>query len=231
MRFSAAAAGPTDVIPGDDRRRDEAPWSGSPDAEMTPRLLVQPVRDADAPAIRDIYAHYVLHGTATFEEDAPDAAAMVARIDAIVSQGYPWLVAVEGAEVLGFAYLGPHKARSAYRFTAEVSIYIAAGHVGQGIGTRLLQAILHDAEQSRRFASIMAVIGDSANAGSIALHRKLGFARIGTARGLGYKFGRFVDVVYMQRRLPADPTRQSQATPHRARIADRAPAPTMPGAS
>jgi len=161
-------------------------------------LHIREADAGDAAGLAEIYGHYVLKGTATFEEVPPDAAEMARRLQALRGRGYDWLVADHGGRIAGYAYLGPHKERSAYRYTAEDTVYVAPDQVGGGIGTRLLQTLLGRARQSRRFASVMAVIGDSANAGSIGLHANLGFRHVGTASGLGFKFGRFIDVVYMQ---------------------------------
>lgn len=173
-------------------------------ASKTP-LIIRPAELGDAAALATIYAHHVLHGTATFEEVPPGEGEMAARLSELRAGGYPWLVAEDDDGLSGYAYLGPHKVRSAYRFTAEDSVYVAPERTGRGIGTALLGALLSDAERLQRFATVMAVIGDSANAASIALHRKHGFELIGTAKGLGYKFGRFIDVVYMQRWMPDGP--------------------------
>lgn len=166
------------------------------------RQLIEPhIRLAepdDAAGISDIYSHYVLHGTATFEEVAPGANEMARRLQALRDRNYACLIAEQDDRIVGYAYLGPHKERSAYRFTAEDTVYVSPDWVGSGIGTRLLETLLEDARQSRRYASVMAVIGDSENAGSIGLHSKMGFRHIGMAAGLGFKFGRFINVVYMQ---------------------------------
>ena len=164
------------------------------------------VRASDARAVAEIYGHHVQYGTASFEEAPPGEQEMAERIRAIRAQHYPWLVAELDSRTVGYAYLGPYGARSAYRFTAEDSIYLAPDCVGRGIGSQLLQALLAHARKTRKFASIMAVIGDSANGGSIGVHRKAGFQYVGTANGLGYKFGRFIDVVYMQLILAENPS-------------------------
>ncbi|WP_420414266.1 GNAT family N-acetyltransferase [Roseibium sp.] len=172
---------------------------------QTSAINVRPVRPADVAAVSTIYAHYVKYGTATFEEVPPDEQEMAQRIEAIQAQNYLWLVADIASQIAGYAYLAPHKDRSAYRYTAEVSIYMDPSMTRQGVGTQLLAALLKYAEQSHRFATVMAVVGDSANSGSIALHEKFGFKRRGLSKGLGYKFGQFIDVVYMQLILPDPP--------------------------
>jgi L-amino acid N-acyltransferase YncA len=152
---------------------------------------------ADAPAIAAIYAPHVLKGTATFEEVVPGNDEMAQRIRRILDAGYPWLVAGVGDEIAGYAYAGPYHPRSAYRFTVEDSVYLAERFQGRGIG-RLLLATLLDACRQRGYRQVMSLIGDSANEASIALHERLGFTHIGLARAIGHKFGRDLDVVYMQ---------------------------------
>jgi phosphinothricin acetyltransferase len=155
----------------------------------------------DAAAIQAIYAHHVLHGTATFEEVPPDLPEIARRLAEIADRGLPYIVAEEG-RVLGFAYAGPYRARSAYRFTLEDSIYLAADARGRGLGRRLLERLIADctAVGARQ---LLAVIGDSGNAASIGLHERLGFAHAGTLRSVGFKFGRWLDTVQMQ--LPLGP--------------------------
>lgn len=155
---------------------------------------------ADAAAIARLYAHHVLHGIATFEEEPPGADEMARRLDAVQARGWPWLVAAREGEVLGYAYCTQLRERSGYRFSCEDSIYIRHDAMGQGIGGALLAALL-GAAAGCGFREMFAVIGDSANAGSLALHARHGFARVGLLRGAGFKFGRPVDVVHMQRSL------------------------------
>ena len=163
---------------------------------------IRPATPADAAAIQAIYAHHVLHGTATFEEVPPDAAEIARRLAEIAGRGLPYLLAETGGRVLGYAYAGPYRARSAYRFTLEDSIYLAPDAIGRGLGRRLLRRLIADCTTvSAR--QLVAVIGDSANAGSIALHERLGFAHAGTLRSVGFKFGRWLDTVQMQ--LPLGP--------------------------
>jgi phosphinothricin acetyltransferase len=155
---------------------------------------------ADAAAIQAIYAHHVLHGTGTFEEDPPSVADMEGRMDAVVRRGLPYLAAVIDERVAGFAYAGPFRLRAAYRYTAEDSIYIHPDHQGQGVGKRLLQAVVGVCE-GLGLHQLLAVIGDSQNQASIALHRSCGFEPMGITPGLGFKFGQWRDVVWMQRAL------------------------------
>ena len=165
------------------------------------------VRDAaqgDLAAIQNIYAHHVLHGLATFEEVPPDLQEMRRRHQDITGRGLPYLVAAERGEILGYGYCAPYRARSAYRYALEDSIYIRDGHLGKGIGTLLLGELLRFSD-GLGYRQVVAVIGDSANAASIALHARLGFLRVGTLRASGYKLGRWVDTVLMQRPLgPGD---------------------------
>ncbi len=161
------------------------------------------VRDAaqgDITALHAIYAHHVLHGLASFEEVAPDAAEMRRRYQDVAGRGLPFLVAAEGPAVIGFGYCAPYRARSAYRYALEDSVYVKDGHLGKGIGNRLLAELIVRCERLG-YRQVIAVIGDSANATSIALHARHGFLRVGTLRSTGYKFGRWVDSVLMQRPL------------------------------
>ncbi|WP_193185638.1 GNAT family N-acetyltransferase [Nisaea sediminum] len=165
-------------------------------------VLVRDARTEDIPRIAGIYRPHVLTGTATFEEVPPDEDEMARRLAAVRDSGHFWLCAELEGIVVGYAYATQHKARSAYRFTAEDSIYLAPEMRGKGVGTRLFSELVMRAAVTG-FREMLAVIGDSENAGSIALHRKLGFRHVGIARGIGWKFGRPVDVVYMQRSLAA----------------------------
>jgi len=163
-------------------------------------MLVRPAAEADATACQAIYAHHVLTGTGTFEETPPDLAEMIRRRADILARGGPYLVAEIDGVVAGFAYAGPFRLRSAYRFTAEDSVYIAEHHRGQGVGKTLLTEVVAACE-AIGIHQLLAVIGDSDNAGSIGVHRSCGFEIIGTLPGLGFKFGRFRDVVLMQKAL------------------------------
>jgi L-amino acid N-acyltransferase YncA len=169
-----------------------------------PTFSIRPARPSDVAAITRIYAHAVLHGTASFEIDPPDEAEMGRRHSALVAGSHPYLVAQEGDDhvgaVLGYAYAGPYRARPAYRHTVEDSIYIDPQAQRRGIGRALLGALIADSE-ARGFRQMIAVIGDSAQAPSIALHEALGFRLIGTFEAVGFKFGRWLDSVLMQRPL------------------------------
>ena len=165
-------------------------------------MEVRAATQGEIAAIQAIYAHHVLRGLATFEEVPPDVEEMRRRHQDVAGRGLPYLVAVERGEILGYGYCAPYRARSAYRYALEDSIYIKEGHLGKGIGTRLLGELLRICA-GLGYRQVVAVIGDSANAGSIALHARLGFLRVGTLRSTGFKFGRWVDSVMMQRPLGA----------------------------
>jgi L-amino acid N-acyltransferase YncA len=154
----------------------------------------------DIPAITRIYADAVLTGTASFEIDPPDEAEMAGRQRVLLDGGYPYLVAERDGEVVGYAYAGAYRPRPAYRFSVENSIYIARRAHRQGIGRALLERLIADAE-ARGFRQMIAVIGDSAQAPSIELHHALGFRLIGTIESVGFKHGRWLDTVLMQRPL------------------------------
>lgn len=163
-------------------------------------LLLRPSSADDVPALAAIYAWNVLNGTGTFEIDAPDTTEMARRRDDVVGKGLPWLVAERGGAVLGFAYANHFRPRKAYRFCLEDSIYLASGAQGQGIGRLLLAELLAQCEMLGA-RQMLAVIGDSANAGSIGVHRALGFEQTGIMKSAGWKFDRWLDVVVMQRAL------------------------------
>lgn len=153
---------------------------------------------SDISAITAIYAHAVMHGTASYELEAPSLAEMAARRDALVSLGYPYLVAEVEGIVAGYAYAGPFRTRKAYRFMVEDSIYVAHDMQGQGVGKLLLAALL-DACRDLGFRQCAAVIGDgSPQSSSVKLHERMGFKHSGVLKGSGYKFGRWLDTVFMQ---------------------------------
>jgi L-amino acid N-acyltransferase YncA len=161
------------------------------------------VRDAAEPdmaAVQRIYAHHVLTGVATFEETPPDLQEIIARRRAALDLGLPYLVAEAGDRILGYCYATPYRARPAYRFTIEDSVHVAEGFTGRGLGVALLSALIARCEAGP-WRQMVAVIGDSGNLGSIALHRRLGFEMIGVLRSVGFKFGRWVDTPLMQRAL------------------------------
>lgn len=163
-------------------------------------LLIRPCVEGDIEAIQAIYAHYVETNLATFELEPPTAAQMHERRDAILRGGYPYLVAQRNGEVAGYAYGSAWRARPAYRHTVEDSIYVAPGMRQAGVGGALLRELIRECEQ-RGFRQMLAVVGNSANTGSLRVHEAQGFARIGTLGCVGYKFGQWVDTVLMQREL------------------------------
>jgi len=160
-------------------------------------MQVRTAAAQDLPAIQSIYAHHVLHGLASFEEVPPALEEMRRRFDDITRQGFPYLVAEEKGEILGYGYCTLYRTRSAYRHTVEDSIYVKEGKQGKGIGKALLKDLIAICT-ALHYRQIIAVIGDSANGGSIKLHASLGFVRAGLLRSTGYKFNRWVDSVYMQ---------------------------------
>ena len=164
--------------------------------------LIRPSRDEDLDAITRIYGHHVLHGTGTFETTPPTLAEMTTRRADVLGKGRPWLVAEEGGQVLGFAYGNWFKPRPAYRFSVEDSIYMDPAAHRQGLGRALLAELLAALERTGT-RKVMAVIGDSANAGSIGVHRALGFEPVGVVQSCGWKFGRWLDIVLMQKTLGA----------------------------
>ncbi|MCE4542183.1 phosphinothricin N-acetyltransferase [Caballeronia cordobensis] len=167
-----------------------------------PRLLVRDAASGDFDAIARIYSHYVEHALATFEETAPSADDMRARHAAIAAAGLPYLVAELDGAVAGYAYASAYRPRSAYRHTIEDSVYVADGHGGRGIGLALMQSLIERCERGP-WRQMIAVIGNSGNAASIALHARLGFEHVGVLRRVGFKHGRWVDSVLMQRALGA----------------------------
>ena len=170
----------------------------------TSTVTVRPVRDMDIPAITKIYAHAVLHGVASFEVDPPDEAEMTRRMRAVVDAGFPYLVAEKDGRVLGYAYAGLYRTRPAYRNSIENSVYVGPDAHRLGVGRALLAELIDIATRAG-FRQMIAVIGDSGNAGSIGLHRALGFIFSGTIHSVGYKHGRWLDSVIMQRALgPGD---------------------------
>ncbi|WP_111431226.1 GNAT family N-acetyltransferase [Rhodobacteraceae bacterium DSL-40] len=169
-------------------------------ASARQEIAVRPCRAADLEAVQAIYAHHVRHGTGSFEETPPDLAEMTRRWERIAGAGLPWLVAELGDRVAGYAYAGPFHPRPAYRFTLEDSVYVAPDAARCGAGRALLSDLLRRCEAAG-FRQMVAVIGDSANAGSVGLHRAFGFTYAGALSAVGFKFGRWLDTVTMQRPL------------------------------
>lgn len=169
-------------------------------AAKTRPPLVRAALAADIPAITGIYAHHVRHGLASFELEPPDAAEMARRHAAVLELGLPYLVAELDGRVAGYAYVAPYRTRPAYRYTVENSVYIHRDCVGSGVGSALLPRLIA-ASEAAGCRQMLAIIGDSANLSSISLHRKFGFSQVGLLPAVGWKFGRWVDSVLMQRAL------------------------------
>ena len=163
-------------------------------------ITVRPSSDADLPAITAIYAWNVLNGLGTFEEDPPVQDEMARRRAAFLERGLPYLVAELDGVVLGYAYAGPFRLRAAYRYTVEDSVYVSPDAVGKGVGRALLGALIAACE-ALGLRQMCAVIGDSGNTASIGLHATMGFEKKGVFPDMGHKFGRWVDLVWMQRPL------------------------------
>ncbi|WP_332775968.1 GNAT family N-acetyltransferase [Polaromonas sp.] len=162
--------------------------------------LIRPSRDEDIPAITAIYAHHVLHGTGSFETEPPSVADMTARRQDVLSKGLPYLVVEHEGAIAGFAYGNWFKPRPAYRYSVEDSIYLAPDAQGRGLGRALLAELLARLEAGG-IRKAMAVIGDSANAGSVGVHRALGFRQVGVIESCGWKFGAWRDIVIMEKTL------------------------------
>jgi L-amino acid N-acyltransferase YncA len=163
-------------------------------------LLIRVATDSDMAEVQAIYAFHVLHGLASFEEAPPDLAEMRARRNAVLALGLPYLVAEADGAILGYAYASQYRARPAYRHTIEDSVYVREG--GRGTGTALLRELIARCETGH-WRQMLAIIGDSGNAASIALHARQGFRMVGTTHSVGFKLGRWVDTVHMQRALGA----------------------------
>ncbi len=166
------------------------------------RPTIRPSRDNDIAAIAAIYAHHVLHGVGTFEEIPPSTEEIGRRRGDIVARGLPYLVAERGGRVVGYCYAGPFRPRSGYRFTLEDSVYVDPAEIGRGIGRALLTPVLAGCEELG-YRQVVAVIGGRETVASIRLHEALGFAHKGVFEAVGFKFGRWVDIVLMQRVLGA----------------------------
>jgi phosphinothricin acetyltransferase len=162
-------------------------------------MIIRMATAADAPALADIYAHHVREGLGTFEEEPPSTADMAGRLDGVLEKGLPWLVADDGV-VAGYAYAAPFRTRAAYRYVVEDSIYVAPDRMGSGVGKTLLTDLIARCE-ALGLRQMIAIIGDSGNAGSMRLHSSLGFNMVGLAPAMGWKHDRWVDVVWMQRAL------------------------------
>ena len=163
-------------------------------------MIVRPSTEADAEALAAIYGHHVLHGLGSFEEVPPTPEDMAGRRAAIVALGLPHLVAEEDGKVLAFAYAGAFRPRAAYRYTVEDSVYVSPDAIGKGVGRAVLVEVLKACE-ALGVRQVMAVIGDSGNAASIGLHKSLGFEHAGVCQSVGFKHGRWLDTVWMQKSL------------------------------
>jgi phosphinothricin acetyltransferase len=155
---------------------------------------------ADLDGVQAIYAHHVLSGFGTFEEEPPSVGEMRQRFEALTAHDFPFLVAVIDGRIAGYAYAGPFRPRAAYRHTCESSVYVAADAQRRGVGRELMLRVIGDCQRLGK-RQLLAVIGDSANAASIGLHSALGFESVGIFKNIGFKFSRWVDVVLMQRAL------------------------------
>jgi len=163
-------------------------------------VIVRAAIASDVDAIAHIYAHHVNHGTGTFETEPPDRSEMGRRWSEVTARGLPWLVADDDGDLVGYTYAGPYRPRLAYKHTVEDSIYVRADRLGTGVG-RLLMPTLINATKECGMHQMIAVIGDSDNQASIHLHRRFGFQDAGLLRDVGFKFGRWLDTVFMQRSL------------------------------
>jgi L-amino acid N-acyltransferase YncA len=182
---------------------------------MTRDIDIRAATPTDIPAITAIYRPAVLTGTASFEITAPDEAEMARRMASIVGAGFPYLVAVRASAVLGYGYLGAYRPRPAYAWSVENSIYVAPEAQRSGVGQALLKALI-DHATARGFRQLIAVIGDSGQRGSIGLHRAAGFTFCGTVHAVGFKNGRWLDQVLMQRALGAGDASAPVANPSAA---------------
>ena len=176
---------------------------------MADELILRDARESDMPAVQAIYAHHVIHGTASFELEPPTLEQMLQRRADICANGLPYIVAERGGEVVGYGYATLYRPRPAYRFTVEDSVYVREGMAGFGIGHALLAAVIqHCTDDGRR--QMVAIIGNSENVASIRLHTRLGFRQVGVFESVGFKHGRWLDTVIMQRELGEG----ASTTPH-----------------
>jgi phosphinothricin acetyltransferase len=174
---------------------------------------IRPSRDEDVPAITAIYRHHVLNGVASFEEVPPDQQEIARRRGEIVARGLPYLVAERAGRVIGYCYAGPFRPRVGYRFTVEDSVYVEADEIGRGLGRALLEQVISRCGKLG-YRQMIAVIGGRETLGSIGLHERLGFVHIGVLPAVGFKFGRWIDIILMQRALgPGSETLPDKAAP------------------
>jgi L-amino acid N-acyltransferase YncA len=178
----------------------------NPVASTSREVVIRDSRDDDLAAITAIYGHHVRHGSASFETEAPTVEEMRRGRAELIARGYPYLVAEDGTGIAGYAYAGPYRPRPAYRDTVENSVYLRPDAIGRGIGRLLLEVLIGDCE-SRGYRQMIAIVGDSGNMASIRLHERAGFELIGVLRSVGFKHGRWLDTVLLQRALgPGDRT-------------------------
>ena len=182
--------------------RSSASWTARNRTILAELVELRAATADDFSAIQAIYAHHVLNGLASFEETPPSAGELRRRFDEVSALGLPYLVADFGGTVTGYGYCSPYRTRSAYRYTLEDSVYVRPDAQGRGVGKALLTELIRRAE-ALGYRQLVAIIGDSANAASIGLHESEGFLRVGTLRSVGFKFGRWVDSVILQRPLGA----------------------------
>jgi phosphinothricin acetyltransferase len=177
---------------------------------MSQSLILRDARDDDMPAVQAIYAHHVIHGTASFELEPPTLEQMLQRRADILANGLPYLVVEREGDIVGYAYATLYRPRPAYRFTVEDSVYVREGMAGLGIGQRLLEAVIQRCTDDGR-RQMVAIIGNSENIASVRLHERLGFRKVGVFESVGFKHGRWLDTVIMQRELGEG----AGSTPHR----------------
>jgi L-amino acid N-acyltransferase YncA len=175
---------------------------GTTSSAAAQEVAIRAAQPADLAAVQAIYAHHVMHGLASFEEQAPDLDEIRRRFDDVAARGLPYLVGCIGDTVAGYGYCAPYRARSAYRYVLEDSVYVDPAYQRRGVGRALLAALIERCT-ALGYRQLIAVIGDSAHAPSIGVHASAGFLRVGTLRSVGFKFGRWVDTVIMQRPLGA----------------------------
>lgn len=195
--------------------------SSSKSSTSSLKVRVRLAVEADMPAVQEIYAYYVRQTTASFEEEPPTVAEMTARWQRVQARGLPFLVAARGKDVIGYAYAAPFRERSGYRYTIEDSVYVAKDALGRNVGNALMNALINRCT-ALGFRQMIAVIGDSTNAASLALHSRHGFFVVGALSSTCFKFGRWVDAVLMQRILGEGDTTLPPKTPGKRSLRKKA---------